>query len=339
VVALRAGARELRRTLRVEAAPSPPARRPPRREPHSLADAQQTETGAVSGEELEAEAASVRAHKPGGPVSANGVTLFDPKDPVRSVDDGATITYQLTAPAQSVSLTVIDSRGRTVRTLTGLPVDPGVHNVTWNLRFTGPVSYPGLVFWAANPTSGPKAPLGRYTVRLQADATKLSQGLRILKDPRLTSISAADIEQQYRLAQRIVDRESQANQAVLNIRACTGQVDARVASANDPAVSAAGQALDAKLAAVSDAIHQGQIVSTQDALNYPIRLDNKIAALLGVVEGSDDRPTDQDVAVFEFLSGQLGIQLAALGAIVSSDVPAFNNLLGSKGQPPISCAA
>jgi hypothetical protein len=48
--------------------------------------------------------------------------------------DGALISYSLSRPAQSVTLTITNSTGRKVRTLTG-PGDAGViHRVNWDLR-------------------------------------------------------------------------------------------------------------------------------------------------------------------------------------------------------------
>jgi len=54
-----------------------------------------------------------------------------------------------------------------------------------------------------------------------------------------------------------------------------------------------------------------------------------------VIESIDSQPTDQTHEVFDLLEGQLD----QLAEIVASDVPSFNTLLQSKGQPPISCAA
>ncbi|MGI8546746.1 MAG: hypothetical protein ACR2M1_05340, partial [Gemmatimonadaceae bacterium] len=60
---------------------------------------------------------------------------------------------------------------------------------------------------------------------------------------------------------------------------------------------------------------------SEDPLNYPIRLNNKIAALAGVVGSADARPTDQSYTVFGLLTAQLDTQLrrmyAALGGLRS----------------------
>ncbi len=62
-------------------------------------------------------------------------------------------------------------------------------------------------------------------------------------------------------------------------------------------------------------------------MNYPIRLNNKLAALQGMVESGDVKPTDQSYAVFKELSARLDKELARLEALVKTDVAAFNKLL------------
>ena len=82
----------------------------------------------------------------------------------------------------------------------------------------------------------------------------------------------------------------------------------------------AAQALIDKLTDVEGEIYQHRNRSSQDPLNYPIRLNNKLAALQGIVESGDYRPTDQSYAVFKELSGRLDKELARLDALVKTDL-------------------
>jgi len=90
-----------------------------------------------------------------------------------------------------------------------------------------------------------------------------------------------------------------------------------------------------RLAAVEQAIYQVQNRSSQDPLNYPIRLNNKIAALAGVVASADAAPTAQSVQVFDELSAALQVQLDRLKAVLDADVPAFNRLVKESDVPAI----
>ena len=67
-----------------------------------------------------------------------------------------------------------------------------------------------------------------------------------------------------------------------------------------------------KLSTIEQAIYQVQSHASEDPLNYPIRINNKIAALGSVVGGAASRPTDQSYDVFKVLTAQLATQLNAL---------------------------
>jgi hypothetical protein len=280
--------------------------------------------------------AAARAGAQAAQAGDGPVDLLDPSDPIRR-QEPLVVFYDVRQPVDSVTLTFLDANGTVVRTITGLPGAQGTQRVQiGNLRYPGPVTFPGLIYWAASTTNGPLAPWGEYRVRLTAGGDQDEESFAILKDPRLTDIRQRDIDEQFALARRIVARTSDANSAVIRIRSCKTQIDQRIA-AGDAEVDSAGEALKSALSRVEEAIYQVRLQSGQDPLNFPIRLNNKIAALLGVVESAEDRPTDQTYQVLDFLSGELQIEQDELGAIIQRDVPAFNALLREKGLPTIQC--
>jgi GAF domain-containing protein len=93
-------------------------------------------------------------------------------------------------------------------------------------------------------------------------------------------------------------------------------------------------ALLAKLAAVEAELYQVRNQSRQDPLNYPIKLNDKLAGLIGVIDSADAPPTDGARAVFADLSGQLARQLAALETALA-DLPAANAALQAQGLQPL----
>src|SRR4029453_14888213 len=96
---------------------------------------------------------------------------------------------------------------------------------------------------------------------------------------------------------------SETSEAVLQIRDVRKQIDEISNRMKDQpggkAIGAAAKTLNGKLTAVEEELYQTKNQSSQDPLNYPIRLNNKLAALNGVVGGSDFAPTDQTFAVYE----------------------------------------
>src|SRR6185312_15079387 len=133
----------------------------------------------------------------------------------------------------------------------------------------------------------------------------------------------------------INDKVTLANDTVVRIRSLKDQISARIAATSDARLKAAGEALAEKLTAVEGEIYQYRNRSSQDPLNYPIRLNNKLAALQGTVESGDARPTDQSYAVFKELSGRLDKELARLDGLVKTDLTSFNTLLTERKLEPI----
>ena len=101
------------------------------------------------------------------------------------------------------------------------------------------------------------------------------------------------------------------------------------------AVSARADSLKARLGVIEREIYQTQNPSGEDPLNYPIRLNNRIGAIAGVVGSADAAPTAQSYQVFDLLSGLLQIQLDRLKAIVETDIPAFNKLVQDQNVPAV----
>jgi len=86
-----------------------------------------------------------------------------------------------------------------------------------------------------------------------------------------------------------------------------------------------------QLSAVEQEIYQVKNRSGQDPLNYPIKLNNKIAALAGVAASTDARPTSQTREVFKILSAQLDTQLGKMHSAISTSLPGLNSQLKSAG--------
>jgi photosystem II stability/assembly factor-like uncharacterized protein len=286
--------------------------------------------------------------------------LYAPSPAVRGTES-LNVYYTLRRPARRVTLELLDSAGHVIRSFSGtpadstrrpaaaaaseddddgppvardprLPVKPGTHRVTWDLRYPGPRGFPKIILWAAS-LRGPRAVPGAYRVRLNVDGQTQEQPFRVVKDPRLTDVTQAQLEEQFRLAMQIRDRVGQADSAVLLIRGIREQVDARVA--RDSSLAGAATALKDALLGVEDSIYNTRLESSQDPLNFPIRLNNQIAALQGVVESAESRPTAASYQVFQELSRRLDVHLRRLDALIAADLPRFNEAARARRLPPV----
>jgi hypothetical protein len=178
----------------------------------------------------------------------------------------------------------------------------------------------------------------RGSVRLTVDGESQAQSFEVKGDPRLTGAGPAAIREQFRLATEVRDRTSESHEAVAGIRDCRGQIQDRVEQATDEEITAAGERLASELGAIERALYQTRPLAGDDEGHFPIKLNNKFAYLLPVIESAESRPTDQTYDVFEVLSRRLDRRLAALDALLDDDVADFNELLQERGVEPIGCS-
>jgi hypothetical protein len=287
----------------------------------------------------ESEEPAPAAPAPQQRASQGSFQLFDPTDPTRLVDPGVTVYYSLAEQADEATLEFLDRRGNVIRSFSGdqVPTTPGQHSFLWNLRYPGPTLFEGLSMPFAS-TNGPRAPWGRYSVRLTVDGESQRQSFEIRGDPRLRGVGPGQIREQFRLAMRVRDRTSEANEGVIGIRDCYAQIDDRIQKANDDEVTRAGNRLKRDVGVVERALYQTELVPGVSWEGVePLRLNTEIAYLLGLIESAESRPTESTYAVFNLLSQRLDHRLSELDALFDEDVAGFNRLLGEHDLEPISC--
>ncbi|MGI8744207.1 MAG: VPS10 domain-containing protein [Bryobacteraceae bacterium] len=250
------------------------------------------------------------------------VYLFQPRTILRSVQHGP-FDYYLKQPAEKVTIDILDSSGQLVRSFTGTaeeekkkkpdtdtdsefagppaPKPParngGTNRFVWDLRYPGAKPFERMILWGARAESGPLAPPGSYQVRLTANGVTQTRRFDVRRDPRLASVTGEDLRKQFQLAIQVRDKVTEANEMVIRIRELKKQI-------KDPK-SAEGERLQTKLGAIEEDIYQVRNRSSQDPLNFPIKLNNQIAALARSIETGDAPPTDQAYVVFRELSVQL----------------------------------
>jgi hypothetical protein len=211
----------------------------------------------------------------------------------------------------------------------------GLNMFAWNLRYPDASTFENIILWAGG-LNGPAVLPGTYSVRLNVNGQHYTQPLTVLQDPRSTA-TPAELREQFDLLMKIRDRTSEANDAVRTIRNVKWQLAdraKRMTGDRTAAFSSVATSLSDKLSTIEAEIYQVKNQSGQDPLNYPIRLNNKIAALSGVVGGTDAKPTAQSYVVFNDLSSQLDRQLQTMrGALII--LPSINATLKAVGLPAI----
>jgi hypothetical protein len=249
--------------------------------------------------------------------------------------DRATIDYLLGHAGKQAVVEVLDASGTVIRKLEG-KAGAGHHRVVWDLRHQGATVFPGMILRSSNPGQGPLAAPGRYQVRVTVDGVSRAQPLEVRPNPNLADVTARDLEEQFELARRIRDKTSAANEAVIRIRALRAQVEDRLARDGEAGLRAAAASFLQPLAEVEQELYQVRNRSPKDPLNYPIKLNNRLAVLSRVVESADARPTAQTYEVFDRLSRELDVLLRRLERSLSNELPELNRALARRGLGPVA---
>jgi hypothetical protein len=195
-----------------------------------------------------------------------------------------------------------------------------------------------MILWSARADVGPYAVPGAYRIRVTADGASETQPYVIVKDPALRQVTDADLKAQFDLAMLVRERTSDANEAVIRIRDYAAQIRDRMPNGKSPALALAGDATLRVLREVEEALYQTRNRSSQDPLNFPIKLNNRLASLRRSIETGDAKPTDAAHAVYKELSGELDAELARLKAIETNQIPAFNRMCEASGLKPVVAA-
>lgn len=283
------------------------------------------------------------------------VILFEPADPIRGIYD-LKVQYYLQEQVDTVKLEILETDGKVINTFVGTEteykVDPnipwwrrggsstpttakGLNNFTWDLRYPGATSFDGMIIWSARPTRGPKAPLGQYQVRLTAGDFSKTYPFELKIDPNLKGITAEHLQEQFDLASKIRDKTSLANNAVIRIRKIKDAVNKSIESSSVESLQTTAKGLLSQLSTIEEELYQVKNRSNQDPLNFPIKLNNRLASLRRSLENGDARPTDGAYQVFEELSKELDTHLAALKRVISTELPKVNKLLSAEGMEEV----
>jgi photosystem II stability/assembly factor-like uncharacterized protein len=250
-------------------------------------------------------------------------------------DSGLIISYHLPKRADNASIVVLDQQGVAVGTGRQLSTEPGFHRTSLSLSYPSYRPIRQMVFWAAGPQPIP-APPGQYRVRLTVDGEVLEKMIRWSADPRLQA-NDSDLQEQARFARQIAKEVDRANEAVYDIRFMRLEIGKRV-EAKAELQSDADQ-VTAHLRIIENAIHQTEALAGQDLLNFPIRLNNQLAALIGTVLISGGRPTRQSYDVFRILKMGLEMELTKLEAIKAGELSDFSRKCRSLGLEGIATQA
>jgi photosystem II stability/assembly factor-like uncharacterized protein len=261
---------------------------------------------------------------------------------------GAMVYYYIKSITDSskISMEFMEQDGTPIKKFSSTAEKPnekieakeGLNRFVWNMRYADAESFDGLIMWWGDVT-GPAVTPGSYKVKLTVDEHSMEAPFEILPDPRATA-TQADYKAQFDFLITVRDKLTETHVAIKNIREVRGQINKITKPMKDEEeyksiVEESKRVLD-EMKTIEEALYQTQNRSGQDPLNFPIRLNNKLAHLSSQVGMGNNPPTAQAEGVRKEITKAIDKELASLNKIMEQDIPALNQQIKDAGVDFIS---
>ena len=251
---------------------------------------------------------------------------------------GVAINYFIKEKGEKdvVSLSIEDAQGNHIRTFSTKPnkekkegrlsVKDGNNIFYWDMMYTGAERVQGMILWWAS-LSGPMALPGDYKVTLKVGKKSTSQNFTILKNP-MSETTLVDMNAQFDFINEINAKVTEIHRALNNVKKVRTQVSSLKKSIKDKEkhkdLLDYANALLKDMKVVEETLYQTKSKSGQDPLNYPIRLNNKLAHLNSLTRIGTYRPTQQAIDFKNEITKEIDTELAKLNAIFNVRVKTLN---------------
>ena len=250
---------------------------------------------------------------------------------------GVTVNFYVkdTAKTDTISISFLDKNKYLIKKYTTHPdkdkkeeelkIKPGSNQFNWNMMYQGAEKIKGMILWWAS-LSGPKAIPGNYTVALAKNGVSKSKDFTILKDPRNTA-SIKDMQSQFDFILEIRDKLTEIHKALKNVTKVKTQIKQLKNSGDENGNKEIFDFADKILKAITKIesnLYQTKSKSNQDPLNFPIKLNNKLAHLNSLTSIGNDKPTDQAIEFKNEIMKDIDTELTNLYQLFNNDVKELN---------------
>jgi photosystem II stability/assembly factor-like uncharacterized protein len=262
--------------------------------------------------------------------------------------NGVLIRYFLKDANDSsdVAITVFDKQNKPIRTFSKnakedaekLQTVAGMNTFVWNMHYPSAENVPGMLLWNGT-VGGPKVAPGKYMARIRFDKDSVNVPFVIKADPNY-KMSEADYDAQVGFLLQIRDKFNETQRAIKNIRAVRTQINELLpkldSGSSNKEVKHLGDSVVKQITAIEEALYQTKSKSGEDMLNFPIRLNDKLAGVYDVAGSGYQLPSKQAKEVYEELSTKINIELAKLQKIMKEEVSTLNKMIHEKQVPVIA---
>ena len=207
-----------------------------------------------------------------------------------------------------------------------LKVVDGNNIFNWDMMHPGAESVKDMILWWAS-LNGPMALPGNYKVELALNDTKETQLFNILRNP-VSEVTESEMKAQFDFINDINKKMTEIHKALKNVQKIRGQVGVLKEVIKDTETHKAliefADALLKDMTKIEETLYQTKSKSRQDPLNFPIRLNNKLAHLNSLTRIGNYAPTQQAIDFKKDIVKDIDLELKNLYSLFDAGVKELN---------------
>jgi photosystem II stability/assembly factor-like uncharacterized protein len=247
---------------------------------------------------------------------------------------GLRVEFWSNRERKSAEISMVDADQVVVAKTTLNKVYKGLNVAYLMPSYPGMETFNGMLFWGGY-TGSLKAPPGRdYQVLVKVDDLKaIRTTAQWMNNPFSTSTDAEMVEK-YKLCREIADMASEVNRWVVQCRGYRTAIQEQVKGTKemDDRAAYAIRLLDS----IEGALYQNKAKAGQDLLNFPMQLNNRLAALLGNAQGGDFAAPKQCWDVLASLRPLYDAEQLRMSEFKTKLLPELNKLLKAAGKEELA---
>ena len=212
----------------------------------------------------------------------------------------------------------------------------GMNQFIWDMNYPPGEKTDGMILWNGGIGSAKAAP-GKYQAKFTMGKDSVWVPFVIKPNPNY-AITEADYDAQLAFLLQVRDKFNQVQISIKDIRTVRGQITdftSRIEGENTKEIKKMADSIQKQLTSIEEALYQTKSKSGQDVLNFPIRINDKLAGLYGVAASGQNAPSKQAREAFADLAGQADVQIDKLKKVISTDVATLNKMINEKQLPVI----
>lgn len=194
-----------------------------------------------------------------------------------------------------------------------LTLNQGLNSFSWDTRIADAANLiENNILWGGS-TAGPKVPPGQYKVCFYDENRLLQCSFFEIKTHPELEIQQAEYEKKFLLQKAVLTELDTLHKMLNRLRIIRNRINSLSGAMTDTitfkSVRDSIKVLCDTLNSIENTAVQSKAKAGQDLLNYPVKLNNKLASLLSGIESMEGSPTKQHFEVFEYLKTENSIVL------------------------------